>query len=296
VTVVELGLYALLLAAAALAVWRRPVVSLYLFVVGLALHNAVLAALYAGGVRGATLTAMSAWKEILLAVALGRVGLDAWRARRLPFRFGIADWLAVAFGALVVVYVLIPQSALGGLAGHKAVALAFQPEDSSGPTADWRTDIKQLFHSWRAAVRRHPNIAPVVGTQLASNTDVRFELVERILTDLTRAGFEGPALMGAYNSIIASLVGFVAQEFASIPREGLTAFQSEIKDRLLSVDSQAYPILAANVPMLANHAFILRWQNGVEAPLNDSFDFYIDLVIDGLEAAMKAAKRKPIAA
>ena len=125
-TVVELGLYALLLAAAALAVWRRPVVSLYLFVVGLALHNAVLAALYAAGVRGATLTAMSAWKEILLAVALARVGLDAWRARRLPFRFGIADWLAVAFGALVIVYVLIPQSALGGLAGHKAVALAFR--------------------------------------------------------------------------------------------------------------------------------------------------------------------------
>ena len=49
VTVVELGLYALLLAAAALAVWRRPVVSLYLFVVGLALHNAVMAALYAAG-------------------------------------------------------------------------------------------------------------------------------------------------------------------------------------------------------------------------------------------------------
>jgi hypothetical protein len=126
VTVVELGLYVLLLAAAALAVWRRPVVSLYLFVVGLPLHNAVLAALYAAGVRGSTLTAMSAWKEILLAVALARVGLDAWRARRLPFRFGIADWLAVAFGALVVVYVLIPQSALGGLAGHKAVALAFR--------------------------------------------------------------------------------------------------------------------------------------------------------------------------
>jgi hypothetical protein len=126
VTVVELGLYALLLAAAAIAVWRRPFVALYLFVVGLALHNAVLAALYAAGVRGSTLTAIAAWKEILLAVALARVGLDAWRARRLPFRFGVADWLALGFGALVVVYALIPQSALGGLAGHKAVALALR--------------------------------------------------------------------------------------------------------------------------------------------------------------------------
>ena len=59
-TVVELGLYALLLAAAAIAVWRRPLAALYLFVAGLALHNAVMAALYAAGVRGATLTAITA--------------------------------------------------------------------------------------------------------------------------------------------------------------------------------------------------------------------------------------------
>ena len=107
-------------------VWRRPLRALYLFVVGLALHNAVLAALYAAGVPGSTLTAIAAWKEILLAVALAHVALDAWRARRLPFRFGIADWLALAFGALVVIYAVIPQSALGGLAGHKAVALALR--------------------------------------------------------------------------------------------------------------------------------------------------------------------------
>jgi O-Antigen ligase len=126
VTVVELGLYALLLAAGAIAVWRRPLHALYLFIVGLALHNAVMAVLYAAGVRGSTLTAIAAWKEILLAVALAHVGLDAWRARRLPFRFGVADWLALGFGALVVLYALIPQSALDGLAGHKAVALALR--------------------------------------------------------------------------------------------------------------------------------------------------------------------------
>jgi hypothetical protein len=126
VTVVELGLYALLLAAGAIAVWRRPLVALYLFIVGLALHNAVLAALYAAGVRGSTLTTIAAWKEILLAVALAHVGLEAWRARRLPFRPGIADWLALGFGALVVLYALIPQSALAGLAGHKAIALALR--------------------------------------------------------------------------------------------------------------------------------------------------------------------------
>ncbi|HEV3403576.1 MAG TPA: O-antigen ligase family protein [Gaiellaceae bacterium] len=121
-----LALYVGLIAAAAALVWRRPLAALYVFIVGLALHNAVLAALYAAGVRGATLTAIQAWKEILLAVALGRVALDAWRARRLPFRPGPADWLGVAFATLCVAYALIPQSALGGHATRHAVALAFR--------------------------------------------------------------------------------------------------------------------------------------------------------------------------
>jgi O-Antigen ligase len=121
-----LAVYLVLIAAAAALVWRRPVVALYLFLVGLTLHNSVLAALYSAGVRGSTLTAIQAWKEILLAVALGRVSWDAWRARRLPFEPGLVDWLALAFAALCVVYALIPQSALGGNASRHAFALAFR--------------------------------------------------------------------------------------------------------------------------------------------------------------------------
>jgi hypothetical protein len=126
VTVVELAVYALLVGGAAIVVWRRPVTALYLFVTGLALHNAAMAGLYAAGVRGTTLTAIAAWKEILLGVALLRVARDAVRARALPFRPGIADALAVAFGVLVVAYAFVPQSALGGEAGRKAVALALR--------------------------------------------------------------------------------------------------------------------------------------------------------------------------
>jgi hypothetical protein len=116
-----LVVYAVLLAGAAVVVWRRPTLALYAFIVGLAAHNAVMASLYAGGVRGSALTAIQAWKEILLAVAVVRVLRDSARARRLPFRPRAADWLALAFGALVFVYALIPQSVLGGLADRKAV-------------------------------------------------------------------------------------------------------------------------------------------------------------------------------
>ena len=85
-----------------------------------------MAALYAAGVRGSTLTAIAAWKEILLAVALLACHRDALRDRRLPFTPWLGDWLALAFGLLVVVYALIPQSALGGQADAHTVALALR--------------------------------------------------------------------------------------------------------------------------------------------------------------------------
>jgi hypothetical protein len=121
-----LALYAVLLLAAGVAVWRRPVWALYLFFVGLAVHNAVGAALYGAGVHGAALTAIEAWKEILLGVALLRVARDALRARWLPFEPRVPDALALAFALVVVVYGIVPQSALGGHAGHKAVLLGLK--------------------------------------------------------------------------------------------------------------------------------------------------------------------------
>jgi hypothetical protein len=121
-----LAVYGLLLVAGAVLVWRRPVLALYAWVVGLAAHNAVMAALYGAGVRGGALTALQAWKEILLGVALARVGLDVLRARRLAFRIHAADVLAAVFAALVCVYAVLPQEWLGGSADREAIGLAFK--------------------------------------------------------------------------------------------------------------------------------------------------------------------------
>jgi hypothetical protein len=121
VTAAALSVYSLLLAAALVAVWRRPAVALFLFVLGLPLHNIVMSLLYGGGVHGGALDAIQAWKEILLAAAFASVAVRAIAARRFPFRPGPVDWLALAFAAIVVLYAVIPQSALDGHAGARAV-------------------------------------------------------------------------------------------------------------------------------------------------------------------------------
>ena len=123
---IALPIYGVLLAAAAAVVWRRPITALYLFLFALALHNFLMALLWGAGVRGNTLEAIAAWKEGLLAVAVARIGVDALRARRLPFRPGLVDGLAVAFGAVVVLYALLPQGPLGGQAGTKAILYALR--------------------------------------------------------------------------------------------------------------------------------------------------------------------------
>ena len=133
-TALALAVYAVLLAIAAVAVWRRPVVALYVFIVGLALHNAAMDALYAAGIHGHALTAIQAWKDVLLIVAFARVAFDAVRARRLPFTPLLPDALALAFAAIVLLYALIPQDALGGHATHKAIAYALR-HDLAGVAA-----------------------------------------------------------------------------------------------------------------------------------------------------------------
>ncbi len=121
-----LALFAVLVAAAAVAVWRRPVVALFVYIPGLALHNLVMSLLYGAGVHGASLELIASWKEILLAVASLRIAADCVRARRLPFRPGAVDAIALVFAALVLLYAVIPQSALGGQAGASAILHAIR--------------------------------------------------------------------------------------------------------------------------------------------------------------------------
>ena len=100
---------------------KRPVWILHVFVVGLALHNFVMAELWAAGIRGRALDVVSAWKEVLLALGLFLV----WRARGYTLRFHprAVDWLALAYGAVVVLWALIPQHVLGGAATHRGIVL-----------------------------------------------------------------------------------------------------------------------------------------------------------------------------
>ena len=96
--------------------------ALVVLVVGLALHNLAMALLWDAGVRDAALDVAAAWKDVLLLVAFA-VALAA--AGALPTLVW-ADRFALAYGAIVVLYWVLPQSWLGGEATERGELYALR--------------------------------------------------------------------------------------------------------------------------------------------------------------------------
>ena len=149
---------------------------------------------------------------------------------------------------------------------------------------DWRTWMRKLFSRYRKSVRKHPNVAQLIGAQLASNGAMSIDLIEGVIDALLEAGATEANLRDAYNSVISALMGFMTMELAPLPADDPEGWATALEGRVRSIDPLAHPTLTRYLPLLANRAFILRWQNGTEVPLNSSFDAYVEIFLAGLEA------------
>jgi len=218
-------------------------------------------------------------RELLVKAALEEIdrgGLEDFSLRSLAKSLGI-------FPTAVVWHVRDRSHLLAAV-----VSLVLEDISPPGFHNSWQSYLRQVFHRFRAALRRHPNCAPLIGAQLVANTAIDFDFIERLLAALDHAGLNGERLVGAYNAVIAALVGFTTQEFGPVPNTGTSSWQQEIRGRLEAVPESKFPMLAQNMPLLGNKAFILRWQNGTDAPLDASFEAFTEIIISGI--AQYAAK------
>lgn len=149
--------------------------------------------------------------------------------------------------------------------------------------SDWETWLRSLFRGYRASLRRHPNIAPLLGAQLVSNSGIDPRLVENVLSALDAAGFSGSQLIAAYNAVIAAMLGYVTLELAPAP-SGDPDWAQAFEEQLKALPAKDYPLIAQHRDAMLNRAFILRWKSGVDHPLDLGFDAYVDAVIAGLKA------------
>ncbi len=161
------------------------------------------------------------------------------------------------------------------------------PPEANG---DWKEWIRRLLREYRDAVRRHPNIAPLIGASLLSPAATGPETIERILAVISKAGFPEKHLVDVYNVIIAAQVGFVTLELATLPTEDAQVWSDAQRKRIGNVDVLRYPLLGRYLPALANKAFILRWDNGTQAPMESSFARFVEVIVQGLDDMLKAAR------
>lgn len=213
-------------------------------------------------------------REAVIAAALAeidRTGLDGFSLRNVAKALGV-------FPAAVTWHARSRSQLLADVV--RAVQEDILPP---GFHDSWQGYLREFLHRFRDSLRRHPNVAPLVGTQMVANAGIELVFVERLLSVLSHASLSGMRLVAAYNAVIAAAVGFTTQEFAPVPTEGTRAWQKEVRDRLHGLPTEKFPLLAENMKLLSNKAFTLRWQSGTEAPLDYSFDAFVDIVIAGLE-------------
>lgn len=162
----------------------------------------------------------------------------------------------------------------------------------AGDKLAWQQWLTELFVRWRKAIRKHPNIVPLL-FDMKSNPGEEADLVEGILRTLESAGFRNEALVDAYNTVVAAMLAFPSLEFAPTPQEGKKEWEAILRARLECLDEATYPVLARTKSRMLNRAFITRWQNGTTVPLDSSFSKFVRTFILGLEVQLSEAKQAP---
>lgn len=220
-------------------------------------------------------------RERLWAAALEQIdsrGLESFSLRDVARKLGV-------YPRAIYWHVKNRNDLLSGMVAY-ALRDIYPPASST----DWKTWLRKLLQQFRRAVQRHPNIAPLIGASILSGGAISADTIEIILSVLSKAGFEGEQLVDAYNVVIAAQVGFVTLELAALPLEDIVSWAAEYRKQIGTIDVLRYPMLSRYLPSLANRAFMLRWSNGTEVPLDTSFNRFVDVVIRGLEQVLKDGK------
>jgi AcrR family transcriptional regulator len=200
------------------------------------------------------------------AVALAdEIGIEALTIRRLAEVLGTKP---------MTIYYHVPSKdeIVDGM-----VEVVFSEIDKPPADQDWRSAIRRRCVSARTVIRRHPWAAPLMESRTSPGPE-NLGHHEAVLSCLRRGGLSWQTTAHAYAVLDAFVYGFAFQE-ATLPRQAESEFVEVAHDIAAAFDPDAYPHL---VDFTVNHVF----QPGYE--FGDSFEFGLDLILDGIERAARS--------
>ncbi|MFD7664330.1 TetR/AcrR family transcriptional regulator [Streptomyces sp. NPDC059788] len=146
----------------------------------------------------------------------------------------------------------------------------------SGPSGDWRADLRHLCHEQRAIMRRHPWLPEALPARRTFGPNTLAAL-EYALAALAPAGLDGPAGLEVFSLLSGFVASHVTHELAQEEAAGSTgrAFHDAQARYLRS------PAVTDTCPRVAA---ALTAPGGAASP-DATFDRLLNRMLDGLTAA-----------
>jgi AcrR family transcriptional regulator len=193
------------------------------------------------------------------------IGVDALTIRKLAVELDVKP---------MTIYHHVPnkEAIIDGM-----VDLVFSEIDLPPIDVDWKQAIRQRAASARVVLARHPWAAPLMESR-TSPGPATLRHHDAVLGCLRAAGFSVEMTAHAYALIDAFIYGFALQE-ASLPATGGDEMGELAQAMTAAMPVGEYPHL---VEFTTEHVLRPGYDFARE------FDFGIDLILDGLEAAAAA--------
>jgi AcrR family transcriptional regulator len=207
-------------------------------------------------------------RERVLEVAVelaDQIGIDAMTIRKLADRLGV--------GAMTI-YHHVPskEDIIDGM-----VELVFSEIERPHADVDWKSAMRQRCISAREVLNRHPWAAPLMESR-TSPGPANLGHHDAVIGSLRRGGLSIQMTAHAYAILDSFIFGFAFEE-ATLPAGGGEGF-AEIAEQIAAhFPTEEYPYLAE---LTFEHVLKPGYDFG------DSFEFGLDLIIDGLDRAAQA--------
>ena len=215
-------------------------------------------------------TPLSTSRVLAGAVALAdKIGIESFTIRKLATELDVKPMT-------IYHHVASKEAILDGM-----VDIVFSEIDQPPTNTDWKTAMRQRALSARAALARHPWATPLMESRTAPGA-VTLRHHDAVIGCFRRGGFTIAMTAHAYALIDSYIYGFALQE-ANLPATGGQEMADLAEAIIEPLPAGEYPYL---MELTAEHVL----QPGYE--FGDEFEFGLDLILDGLDAAATLSNPK----